>query len=686
MTAEALLTTLDGWRVRGWLRRLDVAFARFVVALAAEQMAKDTAGGPVVPVPATLVLAAALLVRLEGRGHSCLPLHWLVDSPEALAALAWEPATLLALQTAWREAGGSTAGWAASGVIEQRPSTQGERPIRQSHADGLRQPDPSGERAPGSAPLTPVVATPLVLDDGRLYLRRYWQYEQQVAAAVAARTVDAVGLTPSESALARLWLDRLFPSPVLNDALTVPDGQRTACEVALRARFTIITGGPGTGKTYTAARLWVVLQALQAPGGRPLKVALAAPTGKAAARLHQSMLATLLQLDTEFAAVLPATARATVLPMAQTLHKLLGARADTRALRHTAANLLDVDVVFVDEASMVHLEMMAALLAAVPAHARVILLGDKDQLESVEAGAVLADLCQAPAGSALQAQTVTLQRSQRYSGQVAALAAAVNAGDITTTRAVFQATPDGAVSWRTAMKPHSIAQLALEGRAGAPVSYRRYVTLLAQRPATADLLLREAATGLNSFEAWACKVLQAFESFRVLCAVREGLWGVAGVNSVIERALFDAQLLQGNGEWYEGRPVMVTRNDRALGVANGDVGLVLRSPVVGEALRVYFSAGDGLRSVATTRLQSVETAFALTVHKSQGSEFEHVVVVLGVEGGPAVVGHGLSRELVYTAVTRARQQVTLVAGSEAVLAAALARRTQRVSGLGNALR
>ena len=131
---------------------------------------------------------------------------------------------------------------------------------------------------------------------------------------------------------------------------------------------------------------------------------------------------------------------------------------------------------------------------------------------------------------------------------------------------------------------------------------------------------------------------------------------------------------------------MVTRNDRALGVANGDVGLVLRSPVAGEALRVYFSAGDGLRSVATTRLQSVETAFALTVHKSQGSEFEHVVVVLGAEAGPAVVGHGLSRELVYTAVTRARQQVTLVAGSEAVLGAALARRTQRVSGLGNALR
>jgi exodeoxyribonuclease V alpha subunit len=214
--------------------------------------------------------------------------------------------------------------------------------------------------------------------------------------------------------------------------------------------------------------------------------------------------------------------------------------------------------------------------------------------------------------------------------------------------------------------PQAVVALALHGRAGAPGGHAAYAQQLAERPADGDAALHAD---------WVKRVLRCFERFRVLAALREGDWGVAGLNRAIEQALVARKLLRRSGEWYEGRPVMVTRNDPAVGVHNGDVGLALR-PAQGGALRVWFLDGDQLRSVLASRLAQVETAFAMTVHKSQGSEFEHTVLVL-----PPEINAVLTRELVYTGITRARQAFTLVAPQADAFGAALARRTVRASGL-----
>jgi exodeoxyribonuclease V alpha subunit len=233
------------------------------------------------------------------------------------------------------------------------------------------------------------------------------------------------------------------------------------------------------------------------------------------------------------------------------------------------------------------------------------------------------------------------------------------------------------VQARVDVTPHAVVELALHGRAGASGGYADYTRLLAQCPLTSVGSVDEVtrAAHVTAHADWVRRVLRAFERFRVLAALREGDWGVAGLNRSIEQALVSARLLRRSGEWYEGRPVMVTRNDPATGVHNGDVGLALR-PAGGGALRVWFLDGEQLRSVLASRLAQVETAFAMTVHKSQGSEFEHTVLVLPQEASAV-----LTRELVYTGITRARQAFTLVAPEPTVFNAALARRTVRASGL-----
>jgi len=496
-----------------------------------------------------------------------------------------------------------------------------------------------------------------------------------------------------------------------------PDGQKIACALALRGRLTIVTGGPGTGKTYTAARLLVLLHALhRAPG--PLRVALAAPTGKAAARLRQSIEAALAGLRSQFAGDATIDGLPTA-PPARTLHALLGTRPGTRRFRHDAANPLPLDLLFVDEASMVHLEMMDALLDALPPTARLVLLGDKDQLASVEAGAVMGDLCagsaaephpydagtvrwlqaltgemlpapaivepSAASGRALAQQTATLRTSHRFAGDIGALARAVNRADTAAAVALLRQAADGDAAWLEARAPDVAVRLALEGRGHAHAhgdahahadadghaeghagGYRAYLDELARRP-------EDPAR----FDAWARGVLRLFEQFRVLCAVREGPWGVAGLNAAIERALAARGWLPRRGEWYEGRPVMVTRNDPSLGVFNGDIGLVLRQAGAGAPLRAFFLDGEALRSVSVSRLADVETAFAMTVHKSQGSEFAHVALVLPEADSPV-----LTRELVYTGITRARQAFTLVAADLRGIETAIGRRTRRLGGLG----
>jgi len=642
MTAADMLRLLEDWRAAGWLRSLDLAFARFITERDGDA-------------PASLVLAAALVAHLEGRGHSGLPCAQLASDAEAL--LAWPPEGLQALRQAlvgWQPGSAALqAEWSARPVVQANPA------------------DDSG-------------ATPLVLRGGLLYLRRYWRCESRVATQVHARAAAheharAAAQEGSRAAAqertrpqpgteADALLDQLFgPAPPGADT-TDTDWQRQACSVALQARLSIITGGPGTGKTYTAARLLVLLQALR-PGPQPLRVALAAPTGKAAARLRQSIQKALHGLQQQLAPGLLDWAQQ--LDPARTLHALLGTQPGTRHFRHDAANPLEVDVLIVDEASMVHLEMMAQLLEAVPTSARVVLLGDQDQLASVEAGAVLGDLCQS---TALKAQTVVLQKSHRFDGPIGQLALAVNRGDAATAAGLLRADPQGPVAALPSPAAAAVWPVALRGRPGAEGGYGVYLQLLSQRPADA-----------SAFDRWARSVLQAFDGFRVLTALRDGPWGVTGLNQAIERALADAGLLARRGEWYEGRPVMVTRNDAALGVFNGDVGIVLRPPAAAAAagrpgadaaLRCYFLEGEDLRSVAVGRLADVETAFAMTVHKSQGSEFGHVLLAVPEEDTPV-----LTREWLYTGITRASRALTWAGPLNPALALATARQTRRVSGL-----
>lgn len=685
----ATLETLQQWSDAGWLRRLDSAMAVFLAEL--DPQATSTA-----------LLATALLVHLEGRGHTCLPLAPLVARP--LTVLGWPAEAQAALTTLWGGLPATLGGWCAA--------------LRASAAVFC-----PGAAADGGQPLV-LSGTP---EAPRLYLRRYWVYERAVAQHICERTAAPGGM---DAAALRPWLDRLFaPSTPADAPAQAPDWQRMACALALRSRLALITGGPGTGKTYTAARLLALLFAVDAQPER-LRVALAAPTGKAAARLKQAIDAALAQLQERLGGALDLAALTQRMGPARTLHALLGARPDTRQFRHHAGQPLDIDVLIVDEASMVHLEMMAALLAALPPGARVVFLGDKDQLASVEAGAVLGDLCRdaaagryssatahyaqaatgqllppsfleaGDAAAPLLAQhTVMLRQSRRFGGPIGQLAEAVNAGDALAALRLLAPGASSALFCQEGATPEAVLALAVHGRAGAPGCYRAYLECLAQRPgppagvAGAGDAAGDAAGGAAlAHTQWAQRVLVAFERFRLLCAVREGAWGAAGLNRAVERALQHAGLLQPHGEWYVGRPVMVTRNDPALGVFNGDVGIALPPPAAprpdanaggtvaaeGAAtrLRVYFADGAQLRSVGAARLAHVETAFAMTVHKSQGSEFEHTVLVL-----PPHAGAVLTRELVYTGITRAREAFSLVAARPGLLAAAVLQRTQRASGL-----
>ena len=644
---------LDMLAEGGMLRRLGPVFARFVTAL-------PPAGGPA-PAGgmAPLALASLLLSELEGRGHSCLHLDALAGDPSPM--LGWSEEDWPALCASAGALPPGVAGWHA--YLQACP---------QVHA------------WPGGADS----GQPLVLAGGRLYLRRYWRDENTVADAVRRRTGGAAAGHDPDPAQVRQWLDRLFTHPPREGGA---DWQKVACAVAMRGALAVITGGPGTGKTYTVARLLALLFAMAGPQAGQLRVALAAPTGKAAARLKQAIDHALEQLSDSVGDQLPLRELAARMGGARTLHSLLGARPDTRAFVHNAGNPLDVDVLIVDEASMVHLEMMAALLDALPPTARLVLLGDKDQLASVEAGAVLGDLCyDAQAGGyaastiayvqnasgetiapeyhgnagALAQQTVMLRQSRRFSGPIGQLATAVNQGDAEAARNVLRGDPSGQLQWNEAAQQEHLLQLAVEGREHAPGGYRRYLELLRQGPQGAE------------HDPWVATVLQAFESFRLLCAVREGEWGVSGLNDAIAQRLEQHGLLCRRGEWYVGRPVMVTRNDYGTGVYNGDIGLTLPDPERPGSLRVFFSDGETVRSVLATRLRNVETAFAMTVHKSQGSEFSHTVLVLPREGASV-----LARELVYTGITRARSHFTLVTPNAGILPEAIRRRTERASGL-----
>ncbi|OHZ02034.1 exodeoxyribonuclease V subunit alpha [Salinicola sp. MIT1003] len=641
LTREALFEALALWVELGWLRQLDRHFAIFLAE-------RDPGDDPL------LWLAAALASHQVGRGHVCLSLSRVLEAPRS--ALSLPPL----------EEGND----AAQAVVLPESLLEGVTPQRWVAVLAASSIVALAGEASG-------LATPLVLDGERLYLRRYWQAESGVAAHLRQRLGQPLAVADElAEQLAALFAGNQREG---DD----PDWQRVACALALRQRLTIISGGPGTGKTTTVTRLLALLQQQSlARDGEALRIRLAAPTGKAAARLSESIAGAVGRLE------VPATVRDAIPQEAQTLHRLLGARPDTRHFRHHAEAPLSLDLLVVDEASMVDLEMMAALLEAMPADARLILLGDKDQLASVEAGSVLGDLCagagvgdgvgyseplrdylQAVAGEPLPAATQTnpladhvamLRKSFRFRADsgIGALARAANAGD---GRGFVQALKGGF---------EDLATLDIDATAFERAVVAGYRELFEA--------LRAGASP---------SAIRALQSrFQVLCALRRGPWGVEGLNERIARALWQQGWISRTDGWFAGRPVMVTHNDPQLGLYNGDLGLTL--PDEGGRLRVCFPQGDGVRQVLPSRLDAAATAFAMTVHKSQGSEFEHVLFALPARANPIV-----TRELIYTGITRARSRLTLAlaqpqsrgGSDERMLRDAVARRVVRDSAIAERL-
>ena len=461
-------------------------------------------------------------------------------------------------------------------------------------------------------------------DSSRLYLRRYFDYERRLSANLVRRA--ALGEPP--------------PAPGAK-----PDWQKFAVEIALRRRLTIVSGAPGTGKTTTVAMLLArILQ--ENPEAR---IALAAPTGKAAARMLDAL--------RERAASLPAQIRERLPSESHTIHRLLGVTPEPGRFRHHAGNPLPLDTLIVDEASMLDLALAVRLVEAVPEDARLVLLGDKDQLAAVEVGSVFADLS-AKDASPLAASVVWLTESHRFAADsgIGRLAAHVNAGEADRALKWLSQGGDASVAWIE--EPGSeigeaTRRLALGG-------YAPYIEALREHPDDKAAVFRD------------------FERFRVLCAVRETQRGVNALNKLLGahlRASLDHPLDPGvPSPWYPGRPVMVMKNDTVLRLYNGDIGICL--PDEAGRLAVWFPDGpSGFRSLAASRLPRHEDAYATTVHKAQGSQFDEVLLILPGEAGRTAV-----RELVYTAVTRPRARVTISAGAE-VFRAACTRATERHAGL-----
>ena len=505
---------------------------------------------------------------------------------------------------------------------------------------------------------------PLTLFSHRLYLSRYFRFEQQVACWLQQASLP-VATSVDTPELAQQLRQLFTPQSEI-------DWQAVAVATACDGRFTLISGGPGTGKTTTVTKL---LALLVAQSEQPLLIRLAAPTGKAAARLTESI----AKAKTDLAGQVNASWLAGIPTQASTLHRLLGVIPSLPEFRHNGQNPLPLDVLVVDEASMIDLPMMARLLVALPPQARLILLGDKDQLASVEAGAVLGDICQfvaqgvssqqaqqlqqrtgyelqnyvQPAGHPLRDRLCLLRKSYRFAADsgIGKLAEAVNNGDVKAAHAVW------AQDYRD-IRLHSDEQRLEMAISVAAKGYHAYLAKLA-----------EPITSENAID-----LLKAFNQIRLLCALHDGPWGINGMNQAIGQRLQAQGKLQMSGEWFAGRPVMIIENDYGLGLYNGDIGIAASD---GERLRVWFVLPDGkAHGFLPSRLPAHDTAWAMTVHKSQGSEFTHTLLLLPPEVNPL-----LTRELLYTGITRAREQLDLFATPE-VLALRVRKQTERYSGLG----
>lgn len=613
---------------------------------------------------------------------------------------------------------------------------------------------------------------PLIFDNGRLYLQRYHQFETSVATAlirlsgsVSKHSEDASHQEQPQTAKLRSLLDQLFPANLLaphsltTNVLTNSEGtqstapidwQKVATATALGKKLSVITGGPGTGKTTTVTKLLLLLQMESQQ-----EIRLVAPTGKAAARLSESIKASKARLAKELRAHANVigearnrnnqdflTALGRIPEEASTLHRLLGVIPNSPHFRHHQGNPLRLDLLIVDEASMVDLPMMYKLLSALPEHASLILLGDQDQLASVEAGAVLADICaglkmpvepnnlaqnntasnnsalwqmryskeQAERLSALTGFELTpyisdapklgdslcmLMHSHRFKGDagIGLLASAVNRADL---QGILQVWQQGLaeLNWLE----HSMAVSQTQAKVSEPANNMGLNLLLEQACQQYGIYLSALNSDVNNSNVSnsdeshsdfgarqsTAEIIESFNQYRILCAMRSGDYGVEGINQYVTQALANAKLIKPLQEFYLGRPIIIQSNDYNLGLFNGDIGLILQDEDKPERLMAHFIKADGsLLKVLPARLPSHETCYAMTVHKSQGSEFSRVALVL--PPSPSLAQWQLlTKELVYTAITRAKVHFTCL-GTQHVFERASSQATQRASGLADRL-
>ncbi|AIN47469.1 exodeoxyribonuclease V subunit alpha [Candidatus Palibaumannia cicadellinicola] len=600
-------------------RPLDIQFARMVAAPSHS--------------PQALLLASACLSADVGLGHVCLPLLLLTPKKlfdgryPKLALQAWQQVGSLKLK-AWQH------------LLLTSPSV----------SDGSR-------------------STPLVLDNQRLYLHRMWRYECTIAYFFQRQFRPRV--VTDENRI-RAVLNRLFPT---KDQMI--NWHKIAIAVALIDQVVLISGGPGTGKTTIVAKLLAAILLLS--DNARLRIMIAAPTGKAAARLSESLAQAIqkMQLDNSL--------RQQIACQAITLHRLLGAQPNSQRMRYHNDNQLHIDVLIIDEASMVDFRMMANIIDALPAHTRVIFLGDRYQLASVETGAVFRDLCQfANTGYSVQrcqelsrltgyrlstkknhegrydsrykiADSLCLLRKSyrfNYHSGISRLAHAINVGDIQNTLALLNSKQYADIHYIPRREEQDYQKMINDSI----TSYYYYLKLVYAGESPHAIIAK-------------------FNNYRLLTTLREGQFGVSGLNSSIEQMLMNYGLIKKIGCSYAGRPIIILHNAPSLGLYNGDIGMVLSSGQ--HILCAYFILPDSsIKAVPISCLPKHETAFAMTVHKSQGSEFTHTALVL-----PDNICPVLTRELLYTGVTRARQLLYIYAPDNGILAQTIATTIQRRSGL-----
>lgn len=470
-------------------------------------------------------------------------------------------------------------------------------------------------------------AKPLHVYNNHLYMQRYYKHEQSLARSI--RTL----LSPSTELLAEA---SLFNALFAEHRKAETDWQRVAAKRALQKKLLIVSGGPGTGKTTTVVK---ILALIQSASSKPLRIALAAPTGKAARRLQESINSSVQMLG------VPERIKKSIPDTASTIHRLLGVKRYSPFFKQNASNPLLYDLVVIDEASMVDLALMDKLMSALRPGSRLILLGDKDQLASVESGTVLADMI-----AHLPENTVELQTSYRFDEGIKRFASAINSGD-------------SSAAWKL-MSGDSINNVSLQQGNVAEYGGEMYCRYMAAV---------QGATSISDYK----ELFQVFHSFKILCALRHGPAGVSGINGAVEEYLTHKGYDCSGADWYVGRPVIITRNEYSLDLYNGDMGISLPDPENPNTMKVWFERTDeSLLGVLPGRIANCETVYALTIHKSQGTELGEILVVLPEQESLLV-----TRELLYTAVTRARERVQ-VSASRTVFECAVAGKIERHSGLG----